>query len=397
MVSVMAGPMFETQAWRQVHQGGPMMRRILFVAEGSGGHLIPALEVSQALAAEGASVMLLYARRPQIASLMQELIHDVDADHVHVRPFSLSPCPIPAIRGLWRLRQAGAVWREAREHLSAFQPHVVVGFGGWLSVPVILAAQREEIPVLIHEQNVRLGRANRFLLNWADQIALSFEETRAEMDDAPTVVSGLPIRRTIGTASREAAARQFGLEASAPTVLVLGGSQGSGVLNQLMCGMLPRLSSKDREAWQFLHLTGIQDEEKVAQAYAGLQLRARVAAHLAEMASAYALADVVIARAGASTIAELAQCGTPAIVIPYPHASGHQRANARLLESAGAGVVVDERTATSERLLGVLQQLLQDERLRRMMSAQMHTLAQPDATQRLARAILTLAATRDWN
>lgn len=371
--------------------------RILLVAEGSGGHLIPALEVSQALAASGERVLVLYAQRPQVASLLDGLLQDINQTRLQLRPFSLAPCPLAAARGLWRLWQSRTVWQIACECLRTFHPQVVVGFGGWLSVPVILAARQQQIPTLLHEQNVRLGRANRFLLDWADQIALSFAESRDDVTGSPAVITGLPIRRSIGTASREQAAQRFGLRADALTVLILGGSQGSRALNRLVEELLPELSMAERQSWQFIHLAGAEDAPTVTHAYEALGLRAWVTAHLTDVAAAYALADVVVARAGASTVVELAQCGKPAVLIPYPHAAGHQLANARLVESAGAGIVLEEHLASPERLLSPLRQLLRDQRLRWIMGTQMHTLACPDSTHRLARAILTLAATSHWN
>lgn len=366
--------------------------RILMVAEGSGGHVIPALEITRVLLDAGALVTLLYPRRPQVASLLAGLTRDLQDPAMHLQPFSLSPCPLPIGRPLWRLGQAGSIWRLAQERLQQFRPDVVVGFGGWLSVPVILAAGRQDIPTLVHEQNVQLGRANRFLLDWTDQLAVSFEATRRETDNVPVVMSGMPVRASIGTVSREAAAQQLELRADLPTVLVLGGSQGSHALNQLLLETTRGWTPQERREWQLVHIAGAQDEPVVRAAYAELGLQAVVRTHLTEMAAGYAMADVVIARAGASTVSELAQCGKPAILIPYPHAGGHQRANAQVIEAVGAGVMLEEHLATPARVLGTLRRMLQDERLRQMMGRQMATLTQPAATQRLARAILTLAA-----
>jgi UDP-N-acetylglucosamine--N-acetylmuramyl-(pentapeptide) pyrophosphoryl-undecaprenol N-acetylglucosamine transferase len=292
---------------------------------------------------------------------------------------------------MWRLWQTGVVWRVACRHLQAFGPDVVVGFGGWFCVPVGLAARHYRIPLLIHEQNVGLGRANRFLLKWAAQAALSFEATRAQLNGTPHVVTGLPIRHQIGMIDRESAARQCGLNPEARTVLILGGSQGSRPINRLVCQALAGLAEEERTGWQFIHLSGALDEAALRQAYASLGLRSCVAAHLEEMACAYALADLVVARAGASTITELARCGIPAVLIPYPHAGGHQRENARLIESIGGGVWLEEATATPDALLGLVRGLLSDERLRRKQGEQIRLLARPDATNALATTILDLA------
>lgn len=364
--------------------------RVLMVAEGSGGHLIPALEVARALTHGGAQVLLLYGRRKQLAGLLPGLVQEAHEHGIQLRALALRS-PRRMLGWAGRLGQALVIWRITRQQLSKFQPDVIVGFGGWLSVPAIIAARQQHIPVMLHEQNVLFGRANRLLSRWADRVALSFAESAVHLS-RQTVVTGLPIRPTIGSGSRYRAAAQFGLDPDRPTVLVLGGSQGSRALNRLVGKMLERLDGRERSAWQFIHLTGQADYEDAERAHAAAGIRSWVAPHLVEMALAYAMADVVIARAGASTIAELASCGKPAIFIPYPYAGGHQRENARVVESAGAAVQLEEATTSPERLLRLLRRLVEDRRLQAMMGAQMKTLARPDATQRLASAITGLAA-----
>jgi len=366
--------------------------RVLVAAEGSGGHLIPALEMSRVLAGFGAQVTLLYACRKPTAPLLQQLIHDARIDGVQTAPLRLRSVG-GAQRWIQRLWQAVWIWRLTRERLKTLAPHVVVGFGGWWSVPVILAARQQGIPVLIHEQNVRLGRANRLLIrrHWVDQAAVSFESTRQELNGTPAVVTGLPIRRVIGMARREDAARQFHLDPQRQTVLVLGGSQGSKPVNHLVQQTLGLLSREERDAWQFIHLTGAADSTEIQRAYAAAGVRAWVAPHLLEMAWAYALADIVVARAGASTIAELARCGMPSILVPYPYAAGHQRDNAALVESAGAGVQLEEAAATPPRLHSLLWQLFANQGLRQTMGERMRSLAKPEATYHLASAVIGMA------
>lgn len=364
------------------------------VSEGSGGHLIPALEVSRWLASSGSRVTLLYADRAQAAALLHGLLRDAAEDGVEVRPLRLRPLARRFGRSLWRLGQAVRVWRDARHVIRTIEPDVVVGFGGWVSVPVIVAAKQAKRPVLLHEQNVRLGRANRFLSRWADRVALSFPDGRAGRAGLPPrfALTGLPIRPTIGSANRIAAARAFGLNPEAWTVLILGGSQGSSSLNHAVIRMLDELSDEERRTWQFIHLCGTPQYADVKAAYAARQARGWVAPHLADMAVAYAAADLVVARAGASTLAELARCGSPAILIPYPFAGAHQRDNARAAEGVGGAIRLEEAAATPARMRSMLRQLFLDERLRRMMGEQMKRLAQPDATQRLAQAILGLVS-----
>ena len=368
--------------------------RVLLVAEGSGGHLIPAFEVAAVLAAQHVAVLLLYADRPQTAPLMQELMQEADRQGIQLSPVPVSRPPAWWPRPLWRCSQAVRVWWIVRRHLRAFRPDAVAGFGGWFCVPAVLAARVHRLPLLLHEQNVRLGRANRFLRHHVDQMALSFERTCRELNGTPRVVTGLPIRRTIGTVPREEAAQRFGLDPRTPTLVVLGGSQGSRAVNRLVCRMLEGLTEEERASWQLIHLTGSADHAAIGQRYAELGVKGLVMPHTARMAAVYAMADVVIARAGASTIAELAQCGTPAVLIPYPYANGHQRDNARLVESVSGAVWLEEHVATPAQLRLAVRRILQDERVRRRMADQIHTLARPDATQRLVEAILAMVSER---
>ncbi len=368
----------------------PRGLRALLVAEGSGGHMIPALQAAMALGRGGISTTVWYARRPQIASLAEALAVDSGAHGVTVEPVAL-PLGAGLAQRAW---SCGQLWRRTRACLDTFAPDVVVGFGGWVSVPVVLAAKTRGIPCLLHEQNAVMGRANRWLSAWADVVAVSFPETAGIARRTSVVMTGLPIREAIGRSSGEAWARRVGLGPRRPTLLILGGSQGAGAINRLMGEGVTLWSAMERQTWQVVHVAGGADAVWVRQAYASAAVTAWVAPFLTDMGDAYALADVVIARAGASTIAELARSGKPAILIPYPHARGHQRANARLVEAVGGGVIIEESRATPSRLLEAIRQLCADQRLRETMGARIRALDSQDASARLAEAIRVLALRR---
>ena len=360
---------------------------VLLVAEGSGGHLIPALQVAEVLAAAGCRVACWYAERPQTAPLVRTLIGPMGG-RVEVEPI-----PMDGVRTLLgRLRHGGRLWRHAQRAFDAAAPDIVVGFGGWISAPVILAARQHRIKCVLHEQNVVWGRTNRLLSRLVDRMAISFHDPDASAPRDSWTLTGLPIREAIGTVSRDDAARAFGLEADRPTVLVLGGSQGARALNRVMASAAAALSAQEQKAWQVVHITGQTDAPMVRQAYAAAGLKAWVAPFVSEMGSAYALADVVLARAGASTIAELARCGLPAVLVPYPYAGGHQQFNARLVEGVGGGVTVRESEATPGRILALLRRIMADSRLRTMMGSQMRSLDRQDAAERLAELVLAVAA-----
>ncbi len=355
--------------------------KVLLVSEGSGGHLIPALQVADRLARSGATVQLWYAQREQTAALTEALTRNTQ------ERVELAPIPIAGGGMLARLWQCGQLWSRSQQCFDRFAPDVVVGFGGWISAPVVMAARQRRIDCMVHEQNVELGRANRWLARWVDRVAVSFPETRTRLNGHPAVVTGMPVREAIGLSLPGQGAAQFGLQASRPTVLVLGGSQGSRAVNRLLVACLPQLSVEERRQWQFLHISGLAQAREVQDAYTREQLTAWAGAFVADMDAAYAQADVVIARAGASTIAELARCGKPAILIPYPHAGAHQRANAQVAAASGGAIVLEESATTPEALLGQVRAVMRDTDLRQRMGAGMRRLAVTDAAARLAQVI----------
>ena len=361
--------------------------KVLLVAEGSGGHLIPALQVAKVLAKSGARIKVWYAQRQQMASLADALVQETGDGLMDVNAIATD-----ASRSLLgRLWQCGQLWHRAQRCFDTFSPDVVVGFGGWISAPIVLAARRQRIGCVLHEQNVVMGKANRWLAPWVDRVALSFPQAQASPRAPRALITGMPVRQTIGQPSRDQAARRFGLDPAHLTLLVLGGSQGSRALNRLMLETLPSWSADERPGWQVIHLTGSADAHPVAAAYTQAGVTAWVAPYLVEMDAAYAQTDLVVARAGASTIAELAKCGKPALLIPYPYAGGHQRANARLVETIGGGLMLEECEAHPDRLMGAFRCLLADARLRAIMGAQMHTLHCDDAAERLMQAITEVA------
>ena len=361
--------------------------KVLLVAEGSGGHVIPALQVARTLASRGVAIKMWYAERRSTERLMRTLTEQAGTPSIDVKAIPLDG----GATLLGRLRECGRLWRQAQQCFDTFAPDVVVGFGGWVSAPIVLAAKRRHIRCMLHEQNVELGRTNRWLSPWVDRVAVSFEATERALPDARAVTTGLPIRAAIGSVTREDAAARCGLSPGQPTLVVFGGSQGAQAINRLMMGAAAALTSSERQLWQIVHVRGPADHGAVQEAYAQAGVRAWTAPFLADMEIAYAMADVAIARAGASTITELARCGVPSILIPYPHAGGHQRANARVLEMAGGGLILEEADATSEQLLRMIRHLLNQPALRQTMRQRLQALHQDDASQRLSDTIVEVA------
>jgi UDP-N-acetylglucosamine--N-acetylmuramyl-(pentapeptide) pyrophosphoryl-undecaprenol N-acetylglucosamine transferase len=273
--------------------------------------------------------------------------------------------------------------------LGRLRPEALFTTGGYLALPLVLAARARGIPTLVWEGNVQPGRATRAIGRFATRVAVSFPPT---LDAFPgnSFISGTPIRSFEGI-DRDAARRSFGIGSDDRLLLAFGGSQAVVRLNAAVTGALPKLVAN----WHVLHLAG---DAGMADAGAARQalpdaLRARYTAEpflTDRMADALVAADLVIGRAGSSTCAELAAAGTASILIPYPFAGAHQRYNARYLAEQGAAVDVPDAELTTERLLAETTGLLDDER-RRAMGEAARRLARPHAARTLADELLALA------
>lgn len=325
--------------------------------------------------------------------------HELLTSQVNALPWSeivIEPLPVRPLAGLQDYLRLGVAWQRAEQLIRRFRPTVAVGFGSAVSGPTLLAAKWHGVPVLIHEQNVVPGQANRWLAPFANTIALSFGDTRRHWQvpagkDRRVVVTGNPLRFSADQPSRAESLKRFDLAEDRTTLLVMGGSQGASTINRIVPATLARLDAATRERLQVIHLAGLTDARHVQEQYAALPIRHQTYAFWDEMAHAYTAADLVIGRAGATSLAELAHFGCPAILVPYPFGRGHQRLNATLAVHAGAAILMDQVELTPERLHQTLQGLLADRaRLARMGQA-MSRLAVYGAAQQLAEEIVTLA------
>ncbi|MFB3737792.1 MAG: undecaprenyldiphospho-muramoylpentapeptide beta-N-acetylglucosaminyltransferase [Candidatus Velamenicoccus archaeovorus] len=361
--------------------------RVLIAGGGTAGHVFPALALARRLTADGAEVGFVGTARGQEARLVPAAGFPFEA--VDARPFvravSLEAlrAPIAAIRSV----RACAPLVETAD--------VVVGMGGYVSVPAALAALRGRRPLVLHEQNAVPGLANRALAVPARAVALSFPEAaRLLPRRTRTVVTGNPVREQVVAvrAERERLAKEarseLGLEDDRRTVVVFGGSLGAQHVNRATVEALTRL--RDRDDLQVLILTGPAHAEAVARDVpGGAALRVRILPFLDRIELAYAVADLVVCRAGATTVAEIAVCGLPAVLVPYPHATArHQEANARALQRAGAALVIMDHALTGDLLAGRITELLADRGRLRVMGARAHAWARPDAAEQLAQVVL---------
>ncbi len=269
--------------------------------------------------------------------------------------------------------------------LRRLRADVVVSAGGFVAVPVTWAAGFLRIPVHVHQQDVLPGLANKLSLPFASSLSVALEGSVADFAGRNPVWTGNPVRPEILAGSRDEAARIFGLDASVPTLLVLGGGTGAAGLNALTHGALPALAA----AANVIHVVGKGkgDDRKGAPArYRQYELL------VAEMPHAFAAADLVVTRAGMGVLTELASLGKPAVIVPMP--ASHQAANARAFADAGAGMLLDERTTTPERFAGTVLGLLRDTDRRNAMAAAARRMNRPDAAAKVADLVLAAARKR---
>jgi UDP-N-acetylglucosamine--N-acetylmuramyl-(pentapeptide) pyrophosphoryl-undecaprenol N-acetylglucosamine transferase len=272
--------------------------------------------------------------------------------------------------------------------LRELRPELVVGVGGYASVALVVGAWLRRVPAMLLEQNVVPGAANRMLARLARRVCVGFEATVRSFRPGLATYTGNPIRADL---LRALAARTSHERAA---LLVFGGSAGARRLNRAMVDALPILRGRGIDL-DLRHQTGAQDVDEVRAAYARLGVPARVEPFIGDMGAAYAAADVVVARAGAMTCAEVTAAGLPALLVPYPHAADdHQRRNAEVLASAGAAEIIADDQLDGVRLASALGALFEDPAKRTVMAARAHALGRPDAAARVVDECIAVVRAR---
>lgn len=364
-----------------------MSATYVLAAGGTGGHLFPAEALARLLVAEDGTVHLLTDRR---ADAFAASVPGVTIDLV--RAGQLGGGPLHAAYGLAELAVG---MMQARRLLRRLAPAAVVGFGGYPSVPTMLAAAQLGLPTLIHEQNVVLGRANRLLAPRARRIATGFAATRGlrDADRGRAVHTGNPVRPAIHAVGA--------LPYTAPQpggiieLLVVGGSQGARVFGEIVPPALARLPADARARLHVSQQARQEDKDAVAAHYREIAIAADIESFFNDMPERLRRAHLVICRAGASTVAELAAAGRPAILVPYPHATDdHQTANAGEFAKAGGGWAVSQTEFTPEALAERLAALLADPPALAGAAAAARRFGRDDAAEHLARLVRELAPDR---
>jgi UDP-N-acetylglucosamine--N-acetylmuramyl-(pentapeptide) pyrophosphoryl-undecaprenol N-acetylglucosamine transferase len=274
-----------------------------------------------------------------------------------------------------------------------FRPHVVVGTGGYVSGPAVLLASLMGVPTLIHEQNSLPGATTRLLSSRVDQVHLSFPHSRRYFRRQNHLrINGNPLRAGMGRVERSEACRSLSLDPRRKTVLITGGSQGAHSVNMAVADDFEQLKTEDV---QILWQTGSRDLAMIRERFQDQGRRMVVTDFISDMRMAYGAADVVVCRAGATTVAEVAVCGLPAIFVPYPYATAdHQRINALAMVKTGAAEMVLNGELKGGRLMSVLISLLRDETKRKTMAHNSRQFGHPEAAVAVARAVCQLARGR---
>jgi UDP-N-acetylglucosamine--N-acetylmuramyl-(pentapeptide) pyrophosphoryl-undecaprenol N-acetylglucosamine transferase len=361
-------------------------RTYIFAGGGTGGHLFPGIAVAQEL----------MRREPDARVLFVGSERDLEASILARQGFDHRSLPVQSLGSVMRrpirfVRCNWQAWRAAKSLLRDRRPAAVIGLGGYASAPVVWAASRAGIPVVLLEQNVVPGRTTRWLSRSARVVCLSFSEAAGRLPRGTHVeVTGNPLRGEIA----ELHSARTGSRTAPRELLILGGSQGADSLNDAAIAALRQLRD-ELAGWRIAHQTGPRQVAGVRSQYAELSLAATVEPFFDDMAERYQSASVVISRAGATTLSELTCCGLPMILLPYAHAADdHQRANARSLADRGAAFVVEHLATaekTGEQLLPVVRQLLNEDTRRDAMSNAARNCARPDATSRVVDIIQSLS------
>jgi UDP-N-acetylglucosamine--N-acetylmuramyl-(pentapeptide) pyrophosphoryl-undecaprenol N-acetylglucosamine transferase len=351
--------------------------RVLICGGGTGGHVIPAISIARELKARyNAEVLFVGTDR----GMENRLVPQAGFGLMRVKVGALKNVSLMTrMRTMFDLPRAVV---DSRKIINVFNPDVVVGVGGYASGPAMAAAIMMHIPTLAFEPNYVPGFANRIVGHRVSAAAVHFEQTQKFFRNAQVV--GVPVRAEFFNVPP--------LESNhPPTLLVFGGSQGARAINQAMVAAAPQVL-RQIPALRIIHQTGEREYNDVQAAYESAGVAAEVSAFIDDMPAAFARADLLLCRSGASTVAEATAAGKPAIFVPFPQAADdHQRRNAEAIAQGGAAVLVPQAELTPERLMQVVTELFADPRRLKEMAERARALSHDDAAGRVARMVAELA------
>ncbi|MGE0132136.1 MAG: undecaprenyldiphospho-muramoylpentapeptide beta-N-acetylglucosaminyltransferase [Blastocatellales bacterium] len=344
---------------------------VIIAGGGTGGHIYPGIAIAQEFRRRDADTQILFVGTAR----------GLETKIIPREGFNLELIEVSALKRVGFVNRIKSLlmlpksFLAVRSLIKQVRPDVVIGVGGYASGPVVLMAALMDVPTLVAEQNAMPGFTNRVLSRFVKAAAVSFEEAR-EFFGEKAEITGNPVRADF-----------FGVPVKHPNgvihVLITGGSQGARAINEAMIGALPLLA-EEKDRLSFAHQTGENDFYRVRDAFENSGINAEVKPFIEKMVDEFARADLVISRAGATTVAELAAAGKPAIMIPFPFAADdHQRKNAEAIERAGAGRMILQAELTHERLAKELLWLVRDPQQLNRMAEASRSLGHPDAAKRV--------------
>ena len=355
---------------------------IAIACGGTGGHLFPGLAVAEELKKRGCKIALFISPK------------DVDQQAVKsAQGFEIFTLPAVGLQNRNYFSFAKSFWKSfcaSRIIFKTQKPDAVLAMGGFTSAPPILAARKFGAKTFLHESNTIPGKANRFLARFVGEAFVGFPEAAARLKARKVSVTGTPVRPQFQPRDAAECRTALGLDRNLPTILVIGGSQGASGLNEMILSALPLLANRN---WQFLHLTGAHDFEKVKAAYASQKLKAIVKPFLSEMDLALGAATACVSRSGASSLAEIAAMRLPSLLVPYPTAAdNHQFVNARAFEKTGAAKLLEQKNSSPEKVAALLCGLVENDAARAAMQSALVQWHQPKAAEQIAENILSAIA-----
>lgn len=369
--------------------------KILFATGGTGGHINPALAAAGEIKKQfpDADILFVGTKEKMEARLVPAAGYAFET--IEISGFQRKLTPENIKRNLGTVAKLFKSSSQAKKIIEKFKPDVVVGFGGYVSGPVLRMASKMGIPIAIHEQNAFPGKTNKILAKRADKVMLTVPEAEKYLESKnPCIVTGLPVRGEILSANRDEARFRMNLDDDKPLVLSMGGSLGAKAINEAVAGMIAkRISKRD---CKYLHAMGqyglwMPDALRVLGVDCDKDPDVEIREYINDMDVCLAAADLVICRAGASSLSELEALGKPAILIPSPNvAENHQYHNAMALVNKGAAVIIEEKDLTPDSLSQKVDELLANREALKDIGERAKALSIADANERICEVITSL-------
>jgi UDP-N-acetylglucosamine--N-acetylmuramyl-(pentapeptide) pyrophosphoryl-undecaprenol N-acetylglucosamine transferase len=350
--------------------------RIIIAGGGTGGHLFPAIAIAQEF----------MAKNPENKVIFVSTGNPFELSVLHKAGFTLEKITAEGIKGRGLLRQLKSIWKipmgifESIRIIKNFKPDLVMGVGSYAAGPVAIGAWFMRIKLILHEQNILPGITNRILSRFADRIYVSFKNTKANFNPRKVVYTGNPLRKEFMQKAKEKKNTTASAQKHPFTVLILGGSQGAHSINEAVIKALEHFRGKHN--FYFIHQTGKQDETAVKKAYKDQGISCMVKSFFNDMPQQYQRANLIICRAGATTVAELAAVGKGVIFIPFPFAAdNHQVLNARTFTESGAAEMILQKDLTGRVLAQRIEYYASNKKALAAMAAKGKSLGKPDAAK----------------